>query len=447
GNNITNNRHGIDLSGSSNNTVSGNNITANSVGIDLHDSSDNNTVSGNNITNNRHGIWLRWSSDNTVSGNNITNNDIGIYLYWSSNKNLVSGNNITHNNRGIDLSGSYSNTVSGNNVTNNNDYGMRLYDSGNNTLRNNDVSNNKYNFGVYGWSLSEYIQDIDDSNTVNGKPIHYLINRRDMTVPFDVGWIALINCTRMTVKNLNLANNGQGVLLAFTANSTIAKNNITNNDYGIWLRWSSNNTVSGNNITNNEHGVCFNEFSNSNTVSGNNVTNNGCGAYFYYSFHNIFYHNNFISNTEQVYDYFCEYPPFSSISTWDKGYPSCGNYWSDYTGVDVYSGPYQNLTGYDGVGDTPYVIDENNQDNFPLMYPYTNYTQPWDITGPGMWVPDGKCDIRDIALVALYYGSVEGDGRYDVRADITGPTYLDPDGKVDIRDIALIAIHYGELYP
>ena len=73
-------------------------------------------------------------------------------------------------------------------------------------------------------------------------------------------------------------------------------------------------------------------------------------------------------------------------------------------------------------------------------------TPPWDITGPTMWVPDGKCDIRDIALVSLYYGSVEGDGRYDVRADITGPEYLVSDGKIDIRDIALIAIHYGEVY-
>ena len=62
-----------------------------------------------------------------------------------------------------------------------------------------------------------------------------------------------------------------------------------------------------------------------------------------------------------------------------------------------------------------------------------------------MWIPDGKCDIRDIALVALLYGSVEGDGRYDVRADITG-TYLVRDGKIDIRDIALVAIHYGEVY-
>lgn len=72
--------------------------------------------------------------------------------------------------------------------------------------------------------------------------------------------------------------------------------------------------------------------------------------------------------------------------------------------------------------------------------------KPWDITGSVMWSPDQKCDIRDVALVALLSGPVKGDGRYDQRADITGPTYLVPDGKIDIRDTALIAIHYGEVY-
>jgi hypothetical protein len=57
----------------------------------------------------------------------------------------------------------------------------------------------------------------------------------------------------------------------------------------------------------------------------------------------------------------------------DNGYPSGGNYWSDYNGTDMYHGPYQNQTGSDGIGDTPYVIDANNTDNYPLMGSFSSF--------------------------------------------------------------------------
>jgi hypothetical protein len=58
-----------------------------------------------------------------------------------------------------------------------------------------------------------------------------------------------------------------------------------------------------------------------------------------------------------------------SINIWDDGYPSGGNYWSDYNGTDLHSGAYQNVTGSDGMGDTPYVIDMNNLDHYVLFNP------------------------------------------------------------------------------
>jgi len=45
-----------------------------------------------------------------------------------------------------------------------------------------------------------------------------------------------------------------------------------------------------------------------------------------------------------------------STNFWD--YDGEGNYWSDYNGTD---------DNQDGIGNTPYIIDENNTDNFPLM--------------------------------------------------------------------------------
>lgn len=85
---------------------------------------------------------------------------------------------------------------------------------------------------------------------------------------------------------------------------------------------------------------------------------------------NRFWHNN-INNPIQVRDVFG-----GSMNLWDDDYPSGGNYWNDYSGVDQKSGLSQNITGSDGIGDTPYVLDANNQDNYPLM---ESYAGPHDI--------------------------------------------------------------------
>jgi parallel beta-helix repeat protein len=85
------------------------------------------------------------------------------------------------------------------------------------------------------------------------------------------------------------------------------------------------------------------------------------------SSNNEFYHNNFVDNTLQVVS-------DSSTNVWDNGYPSGGNYWSDYTNVDEFGGVYQNTTGSDGIWDNPYIIDTNNMDRYPLAFQYE--TQP-----------------------------------------------------------------------
>ena len=113
-----------------------------------------------------------------------------------------------------------------------------------------------------------------------------------------------------------------------------------------------------------------------NIIHQNNITNNEDGIYVGSScFYNSIYHNNLIDNAQQVHS-------GGEENIWDDGYPSGGNYWNDYAGNDSYSGPHQNEAGSDGIGDTAYTIDENNQDNFPLMNPWT----PPDYTPPQIFV-------------------------------------------------------------
>jgi len=242
----------------------------------------------------------------------------------------------------------------------------------------------------------------------------------------------------------NVSNNapfgGDGITIMVACNNnTLTSNTVSNNRNGITLWWTCRFNVLYDNIVSNndEWGIWLGEDSSSNVLFRNSISNNGLiGIVIETDSHNnVLFWNNFIDNAVQAYDECSNY--------WNLSYP-IGNYWSDYTGVDLYQGPYQNETGSDGIGDTPYIIDANTMDHYPLMALYD--IMPWDITGSTQWVPDYKCDIRDVAQVALLFGSTEGDERYDERADITGPINLLRDGKIDIRDVALVAIHFGESY-
>ncbi len=143
---ISSNIHGITLSGSSNNNISGNTITDNEGGLCLYKSS-NNTIRGNNITNNYVvGIFLWDSSDNNITGNNIcSNNYDGIDLQFSSNSNNITGNTITNNEVGLYLEFSSNNTITSNTITNN-EHGINLGSSSNyNIIYHNNFINNTQN--------------------------------------------------------------------------------------------------------------------------------------------------------------------------------------------------------------------------------------------------------------------------------------------------------------
>ena len=448
------------LSGSNNNTICGNNVTANSAyGIYLYGSSYN-TISGNNVTANDEGdgIVFSYSSFNTVSENDATANSYGdgIYLYSSSN-NAVSGNNATADYCGIYLSDSSNNTVNDNTATA--DYNpIYLFGSVDNNVSGNTVANGEGIYLLYGSSF----------NTISGN-------------------------TAMDAVN--------GILLYYSADNAVSENTLASNVLGLRIVSSSN---------------------------------------------NMMYYNSFVGNTAQA-----SVDSTSVGNTWDNGYPSGGNYWSDYNGTDIYCGAYQNQTGSDGIGDTPYVIDANNTDNYPLMNPWVspdiavtgltlgktvigqgysglvnvtfenlgnkiegfnatvyanstfilseqtmlgmtnctlsflwnttgfaygnytmsayalpapgetnsvnnNFTGGWvivsmvgDITGPNGW-PDGKVDMRDLAIVARAFGSDGANYLYpgsppssnwNPNADING------DGTVNMKDIALVARNFGQHYP
>jgi parallel beta-helix repeat protein len=328
-NNIVRSVEGVALDSSSGNTITGNNITDCYYGVYVRENSVGNTISGNYIkgTGNGAGIYLNESPDNVISGNDIRDSpNEHICLLYSSNNNTISGNTLTNSTAdvGVYVYQCSLNSFFGNNITDNANSGIRLDSSADSTISENNISENLN--GVYLWYSSNI--------TVSGNDI--------------------------------TANNASGIILDSSGNNIISENNITaNNEWGINPAYSNNNTISGNNIRNNNCGI-NSASSNFNIVSANNIIDNGYGMYLESSSNNTFYHNNLINNTNQaVVD------ELGYTNNWDDGYPSGGNYWSEYTDVDNNSGSYQNITGTpDGIWDNPYIINENNTDRYPFANLY-----------------------------------------------------------------------------
>ena len=339
-NTVQNFSSGIQLAESSYNIITKNTVVYNDRGIMTESNSEQNMILENEITSNDYGISER-GGDNIISDNKIRANDYGISVHSSNN--IISKNIITGNKEmGIILDAG-SNTLNGNNVTDNSNYG--IYISSGNTLRNNRMSNNRYNFDVRG---ANFENDVDISNLVEGKPIIYWINQQDKIVPYDAGYVALVKCENITVQNLKIANNGDGIFLAFTNQSTIIGNTITKNNNGGKFWSSSNNHILGNNIRENGNGIFF---------SGASFLD----VFHYPSPNNTIYHNNFIDNGNNVGDVAGSWwiqGSTPAVNIWDNG--SEGNFWSNYNGTDQDS---------NGLGETPYIVDEKNQDHYPLMAP------------------------------------------------------------------------------
>ncbi len=350
------------------NNITGNSIIENYKGIEASSSSYNNRITSNYLSSNTYeAVVLDYSWNNTISGNNIVDNSAGIMIGDSSGYNNITDNNITDCGQAINvIQGSY-NYFHGNNLTNNYS-GLSVRYSTGNTLRETTMVNNTCSFILNGYELSHFTNYVDASNTVEDRPIYYWVDAHHASVSEDAACVILVECTNITVHNVNLSIcNWQGVALAYSRNITISDSYIANNDeYAIWL-WNSSECYIVRNYLKGFIGLQL-DYSSNNTFFGNTLTAGGNwgSVNLVQSHNNTFYHNNFTDNYRHfLIDDF-------SVNHWDYGYPAGGNYWDDYQdryspARDDKSGPSQNETGSDGIWDTPYTLNPNNIDNYPIV--------------------------------------------------------------------------------
>jgi parallel beta-helix repeat protein len=400
-------------------TISNVNSLGNKYGIYLYFSNNNTITNNSGLTSNTAAVYLDSANNNNISNGTVSNNEDGISLS-KANNNTLENNNVHHNNlNGILLNNSTGNTVKNNNIHDNaisstisdDNYGLALlFDQtfpnlGNNKLTGNIMlNNNGYNFALFSWSTTALRNNIDTTNTVDGKPIYYVTDANGLTIDesTNAGTVYCISCTNTTVKNLNLKNNFAGVYLHRGVNCQVENVILENNNVNIYGQYSTQNSIIGNTTSGGYYGILFSPYGGcasgtckDNVVKGNTGSNSYYGFYFNAdttrASNNVFmnntfgavvygpnsivrnntflknqtgirsssfannniYNNNFLNNTTQMV-------LASTRPNLNLPLPDGGNFWSDWTTPDG---------NYDGFVDNPYVVvaapTPPVQDNYP----------------------------------------------------------------------------------
>ncbi|MDD4496948.1 MAG: NosD domain-containing protein, partial [Methanosarcinaceae archaeon] len=283
-NTISSCREGLTITESSGNTIRDNQISSGYYGLILNDLHDNvfrnnrmssneynfearnckandldisNTVDGKPIyylygeagdvidaSSNAGTVYCIDCDDIVIEGLDLKNSDNGICLYNTSNS-LVKDNTISSCDEGIRIIDSSGNTILNNQITSSY-FGLLLDYSNGNNFRNNLMSSNMWNFAARGCKAN----DLDLSNTVDGKPIYYLYGESGKIIDAssNAGLVYCRDCSDITIKDLSLKNNYNGVCLENTSNSIIENCIIDDCGSGVELSDCSNSNILGNRI-------------------------------------------------------------------------------------------------------------------------------------------------------------------------------------------------------
>ena len=376
----------------------------------------NGTIRNNRVEGGTEGISLSDASNMEVTANDIISNLNGIDVAFALNVTIASNNVSASEYAGIQFQYAPGIVIKDNHLINSMSIDIRIWYTTGASLMNNTMTPGG-NSRAGGISLSGDTpphfdtHTIAANNTLNGKPIlYYKKCSNEIVDRIPAGQLIFANCTDIRVANMTMetsavlaigifftngaiiadnvvSNSHQGIYFERSSNMTAVSNTVADSSWGIDLYESTNATMTGNTAFSNGNGASI-WFSDSCTVAGNNISDSeyaGISTYratnltiaannitsvgtpgveLYESTDVAVYHNNFFNNSIDGTD------DMGIENRWDNGYPSGGNYWSDFAGPDFYKGVNQDQPGSDGIGDVPFTLDSDSRDAYPLMVPY-----------------------------------------------------------------------------
>lgn len=265
-NNFTNNGYPIFISDSRNCTIDNNTFRNSSQGFTIFDSfdcflDDNSFLSGSIYLSDSERCWIR----------NTTFREGGAVRLQESSRCVIRGTTFhSPDNAGISLGLSDHITVSENLLTGK---GIQI--------------SSDFRGNVSHWNT----HDIDETNTIDGKPIRFIKNASGMRITTMNGELFLVNCTRGTVENGHFDTGHIGITVGYSNNITIANSSFSNFKYGIHLIESRDCLIENNTCTENRDSGIFLLDSDYNTVANNSCSRNEFGIRFA-GWHNSILNNN-----------------------------------------------------------------------------------------------------------------------------------------------------------
>jgi len=258
-NNLSLNKYGINMAGTSDDEVSSNLARSNHMqGIKISDSM-NLSLRKNQMDLNHEALMITGSESIISCSNNASFNDVGM-AFLNSRRCTIMDNEASQNGNGMVLVGSSQCILTSNKIHHNRLEGLALGRSDDNLIQENEIL---YNYdGIY---IDNAINNSIKSNRATGNVDH--------------GILLFNNTSHNTLVDNYLQKNGWGILVSGSRDNILIDNMAKDNYYGLYFSGSEGNNLSGSKLSRNVFNFGDIGFVSPNTVD---LTNTVDGKSVYY---------------------------------------------------------------------------------------------------------------------------------------------------------------------